>query len=91
MRACVTDEVDLYGVRDRAAPWPRTGDSPFRQGQYASIRYSGPLAKVSIEPSIGNRGDIYDIALAETIDGVYKADRFIVSRREKHVSLPTLE
>jgi transposase InsO family protein len=42
--------------------------------QYLSIRYTERLAEAGIEPSVGSRGDAYDNALAETINGLYKAE-----------------
>jgi transposase InsO family protein len=42
--------------------------------QRADIRYSERLAKAGIEPSMGSKGDSYDNALAETINGLYKAE-----------------
>ena len=42
--------------------------------QYLSIRYTDRLAEVGIEPSVGSVGDSYDNALAETINGLYKAE-----------------
>jgi len=45
-----------------------------RGGQYLSIRYSERLALAGIEPSVGSVGDSYDNALAETINGLYKAE-----------------
>lgn len=42
--------------------------------QYVSIRYTERLAKAGIEPSVGRVGDSYDNALAETINGLYKAE-----------------
>ena len=45
-----------------------------RGSQYVSIRYSERLAEAGIEPSVGSRGDSYDNALAETINGLYKAE-----------------
>ena len=42
--------------------------------QYVSIRYSERLAEAGIEPSVGSTGDSYDNALAETINGLYKAE-----------------
>ncbi len=42
--------------------------------QYLSIRYSERLAEAGIEPSVGSKGDSYDNALAETINGLYKAE-----------------
>ena len=45
-----------------------------RGAQYVSIRYTERLAEAGIEPSVGSRGDSYDNALAETINGLYKAE-----------------
>ncbi len=42
--------------------------------QYLSIRYTERLAEMGIEPSVGSKGDSYDNALAETINGLYKAE-----------------
>ena len=42
--------------------------------QYVSIRYTQRLAEAGIEPSVGSVGDSYDNALAETINGLYKAE-----------------
>ena len=42
--------------------------------QYLAIRYTDRLAEAGIEPSVGSRGDAYDNALAETINGLYKAE-----------------
>jgi len=39
-----------------------------------SIRYTERLAEAGIEPSVGSVGDSYDNALAETINGLYKAE-----------------
>jgi putative transposase len=47
--------------------------------QYVSIRYTERLAEAGIEPSVGSRGDSYDNALAETINGLYKAE--LIHRR----------
>lgn len=47
--------------------------------QYVSIRYSERLAEAGIEPSVGSGGDSYDNALAETINGLYKAE--VIHRR----------
>jgi putative transposase len=45
-----------------------------RGSQYVSIRYTERLAEAGIEPSVGSIGDSYDNALAETINGLYKAE-----------------
>ena len=65
-----------------------------RGSQYVSIRYSERLAEAGIEPSVGSRGDSYDNALAETINGLYKAE--VIHRRgpwksPEAIELATLE
>ena len=45
-----------------------------RGSQYVSIKYTERLAEAGIEPSVGRVGDSYDNALAETINGLYKAE-----------------
>jgi putative transposase len=47
--------------------------------QYLSIRYTERLTEAEIEPSVGSKGDSYDNALAETINGLYKAE--VIHRR----------
>jgi len=47
--------------------------------QYVSIRYTERLAEAGLEPSVGSIGDSYDNALAETINGLYKAE--VIHRR----------
>jgi transposase InsO family protein len=42
--------------------------------QYLSIRYSERLAEAGMESSVGSKGDSYDNALAETINGLYKTE-----------------
>jgi transposase InsO family protein len=42
--------------------------------QYLSIRYTERLAEARIESSVGSIGDSYDNALAETINGLFKAE-----------------
>ncbi|WP_155616828.1 DDE-type integrase/transposase/recombinase, partial [Xanthomonas translucens] len=42
--------------------------------QYVSIRYTERLVEAGLEPSVGSVGDSYDNALAETINGLYKAE-----------------
>jgi len=65
-----------------------------RGSQYVSIRYSERLAEAGIAPSVGSRGDSYDNAMAETINGLYKAE--LIHRRgpwktRESVELATLE
>jgi putative transposase len=45
-----------------------------RGSQYVSIKYTDRLSEAGIEPSVGSVGDSYDNALAETINGLYKAE-----------------
>jgi transposase InsO family protein len=52
-----------------------------RGSQYVSIRYTERLAEAGIEPSVGSRGDSYDNALAETINGLYKTE--LIHRRAR--------
>ena len=47
--------------------------------QYVSIKYTERLAEAGVEPSVGSVGDFYDNALAETINGLYKAE--VIHRR----------
>lgn len=45
-----------------------------RGSQYESWKYSTALAESGIWPSVGTVGDCYDNALAETVNGLYKAE-----------------
>lgn len=59
-----------------------------------SIRHSERLAEAGIEPSLGCRGDSYDNALAETINGLYKAElihRWAPWKTKESLALATLE
>jgi transposase InsO family protein len=65
-----------------------------RGSQYVGIRYSERLAEAGIEPSVGSKGDSYDNALAETINGLYKAElihRKAPWKTKESVELATLE
>jgi len=42
--------------------------------QFTSIRYGERLAEIGATPSIGSVGDSFDNALAETVNGCYKAE-----------------
>ncbi len=77
------------------ALWMRRG--PFdglvhhsdRGVQYLSIRYIERLAEVGAVSSVGSRGDSYDNALAESVNGLYKAE--LVHRRGPWRGLEDLE
>ena len=53
------------------------------------IRYTERLAEAGIEPSVGSVGDSYDNALAETINGLYKAE--VIHRRGPWRSFEAVE
>ena len=50
-----------------------------RGSQYVSIVYTERLAEAGIEPWVGSVGDSYDNALAETTNGLFKAE--VIHRR----------
>ena len=61
--------------------------------QYLSIRYTDRLIEAGIEPSVGSVGDSYDNALAETVNGLYKAELIYHEgpwRGLEHVEFETL-
>ena len=60
-----------------------------RGSQYLSIKYTERLAEAAVEPSVGSVGDSYDNALAETINGRYKAE--VIHRRGPWRSFEAVE
>ena len=60
-----------------------------RGSQYVSIRCTERLSEAGIEPSVGSRGDSYDNALAETINGLYKTE--LIHRRAPWKSRESVE
>lgn len=60
-----------------------------RGSQYLSIKYSERLGEAGIEPSVGSVGDSYDNALAETINGLFKAE--VIHRRGPWRSFEAVE
>ena len=60
-----------------------------RGRQYVSIHNAERLVEAGIDPSVGSVGDSYDNALAETINGLYKAD--VIHRRGPWKSLEAVE
>lgn len=60
-----------------------------RGSQYVSIRYTERLAEAGIEPSVGSVGDSYDNALAETVNGLFKAE--VIHRRGPWRNAETVE
>ena len=57
--------------------------------QYLSFRYSARLDEAGIPPSVGSKGDSYDNALAETVNGLYKTE--MVYRRGPFEGVDDLE
>ena len=62
---------------------------PVEPKQYVSIKYSERLSEAGIEPSVGSVGDSYDNALAETINGLFKAE--VIHRRGPWRSMEAVE
>lgn len=73
MRSDVALDALEQALYDRETDAPLVHHSDMGS-QYLAIRYTDRLAEAGIEPSVGSRGDAYDNALAETINGLYKAE-----------------
>jgi putative transposase len=58
-------------------------------GQFLSIRYTERLAEEGAVRSVGSRGDSYDNALAETVNGLFKTE--LIRRRGPWRSLDDVE
>lgn len=54
-----------------------------------SVKYTERLAEAGIEPSVGSVGDSYDNALAEMINGLFKAE--VIHRRGPWHSFEAVE
>ena len=57
--------------------------------QYLSIRYTERLAEAGVVTSVGSRGDSYDNAMAESVNGLYKTE--LVRKRGPWRGLEDLE
>jgi transposase InsO family protein len=62
---------------------------PVESAQYLAIRYTERLAEAGAMNSVGSKGDSYDNALAETVDGLYKAE--LIERRGPWRSVEQVE
>jgi putative transposase len=77
------------------ALWRRGGDvdglvhHSDRGVQYLSIRYTDRLEDAGAVTSVGSRGDAYDNALAETINGLYKTE--VIRKRGPWKTLEDVE
>jgi putative transposase len=45
-----------------------------RGAQYTAIRYTERLEEAGVTPSVGSKGDSYDNALAESVNGLFKTE-----------------
>ena len=79
-------QVELALDALEMAIWTRRGDAldglvhhSDRGGQYLALRYTARLEEAGIVPSVGSKGDSFDNALAETVNGLYKAE--LIRRR----------
>ncbi|CCW19574.1 Mobile element protein [Sphingobium indicum BiD32] len=57
--------------------------------QYLAMNYTQRLAEANLVPSVGSVGDSYDNALAETINGLYKAE--VIWRQRSWSSVSAVE
>ena len=74
---------------DPTLPRRRSPEAYDRGSQYVSIKYTERLLQAGIEPSVGSVGDSYDNALAETVNGLYKAE--VIHRRGPWKSFEAVE
>jgi putative transposase len=79
-------QVDLALDALELALWARRDDAleglvhhSDRGSQFLAVRYTARLEEAGIVPSVGSKGDSYDNALAETVNGLYKAE--LIRRR----------
>ena len=60
-----------------------------RGAQYLAIKYTERRTDAGVEPSVGSVGDSYDNALAETLNGLCKAE--VIRRRGPWRTLEAVE
>ena len=68
------DALEMALWRRRAVPLKGLVHHSDRGSQYLAIRYTERLAQAGAVASVGSRGDSYDNALAESFNGLYKAE-----------------
>lgn len=94
-RVSMSLRTDLALDALEMALWARGSDHPDlvhhsdRGVQYLAIRYTERLAEAGATGSVGSRGDSYDNALAETVNGLYKAE--LIHRRGPWRSVDEVE
>jgi hypothetical protein len=64
-------------------------DHSGRGVQYLAIRYTERLADAGVVNSVGSKGDSYDNALAESVNGLYKAE--LIRRRRSWRTVEEVE
>ena len=72
-----------------ATSYARVLRRPVELAQYLSIKSYERLAEAGIDPSVSSVGDCYNNALAETINGLYKAE--LIHRRGPWRSFEAVE
>ena len=74
MRTPMVLDAHRDGPLEPRPPARGCGVTPTPDRSSQSIRYGERLAEIGAIPSIGSVGDSYDNALAETVNGYYKAE-----------------
>ena len=88
MQLCPQNPIRTPPTRHRfRSPWVLRRQ--LESTQYLALRYTERLAEAGVQPSVGSVGDSYDIALAETINGLFKAE--VIQRRGPWRSFETVE
>jgi putative transposase len=67
-------EIAVWARKDDGADLGGLVHHSDRGVQYTAIRYSDRLDEAGAAPSVGSKGDSYDNALAEAVNGLYKAE-----------------
>lgn len=80
---------DCSGQGRAVSAGPCQPGVPCAGAEYVSIRYTERLGEAGSESSVGSVGDSYDNALAETINGLYKAE--LIHRSEPWRSFEAVE
>jgi putative transposase len=93
MTAFIDEHRGVYGVESICKALPIAPSTYYVHAARKADRYTQRLTEAGIEPSVGSVGDSYDNALAETINGLYKAE--VIHRRSwkslQEIELATLD
>jgi putative transposase len=85
----VLDALEQAIHARRPGPDDRLIHHSDRGVQYLAMNYTQRLAEANLVPSVGSVGDSYDNALAETINGLYKAE--VIWRQRSWPSVSAVE